>query len=293
MDYFTHKASAVAKIVISDLRDIANKISVLRESIEHHGDSIRRDYERNQEEKREQKREPITIKFTDEEIQSRKTAQSEQNSIQKSIRNATWGAVVAAVIYAGVTYCMLIAIQKQTRIQREASINTERAWVGLDEPITIDALEIVPQLKVEAHYRVKNFGHGPAFKVFPYGRFEDDPKLQPNVAKTACYGPIDFATGKIPRQPGPMGYTLFTNQERRETMGSPSDPWQGPPEPNLKHFWFVGCVAYLDQFKTVHWTRFCVEPDFMPRLINKEIPLQPCALYNDTDDSEYSSDRKK
>jgi len=149
----------------------------------------------------------------------------------------------------------------------------------------------MPQLKVESHYSVKNFGHGPAFKVFAYGRFWSIPNLYENVAKTACNGPIEFATGTVPtvpriRNPGPMGYTLFTNQTHPETMGSPRDPWQGAGEPNLKHFWFIGCIAYLDQFKTVHWTRFCMEPNFSPQDFNKDTPLQFCALYNDAGDGE-------
>jgi hypothetical protein len=85
-----------------------------------------------------------------------------------------------------------------------------------------------------------------------------------------------------------MGYTIFPSQDQKETIGSPTDPWQGDAEPNLKHFWFVGCVAYLDQFKTAHWTRFCMEPDLLSRPMNKEIPLQFCALYNDTDNSEHA-----
>ena len=40
----------------------------------------------------------------------------------------------------------------------------QRAWVGWDEPFTIDALETTPRLKVEAHAHIKNFGRGPALK---------------------------------------------------------------------------------------------------------------------------------
>jgi hypothetical protein len=198
---------------------------------------------------------------------------------------------VALAYYACITRRMWIEMQGQTRIQREAAINSERAWVGSDGPIAIDVLETMPQLKVESHYSIKNFGHGPAFKVFPYGMFWDDPKLYENVARNACTGPIEFATGTLPvgpqvRNPGPLGYTLFTNQTHAETMGSPSDPWQGAGAPDLKHFWFIGCIAYLDQFKSVHWTRFCMEPNFSPQDFNKGTPLQFCALYNDAGDGE-------
>jgi len=198
---------------------------------------------------------------------------------------------IAVAWYARITHNMWEEMQTQTGVLQKANINSERAWVGLDGPITIDSLETMPQLKVESHYSVRNFGHGPAFKVFAHGQFWDAPKLYENVAKAACIGPIEFATGTVPtvpriRNPGPMGYTLFTNQTHQETIGSPRDPWQGAGEPDMKHFWFIGCVAYLDQFKIVHWTRFCMEPSFSPQDFNKNTPLQFCALYNDAGDGE-------
>jgi hypothetical protein len=198
---------------------------------------------------------------------------------------------VTTIVYAVITHRQWGEMREQTRIEREAAINSERAWVGLDGSVTIDMLKIAPQLKVESHYIVKNFGHGPAFKVFAYGQFWDSPKLYQNVAKTACNGPIEFATGTVPTvpripNPGPMGYTLFTNQTHQEAVGSPRDPWQGAGEPDLKHFWFIGCVAYLDQFKTLHWTRFCMEPDFSLQNFNKDTALRFCALYNDAGDGE-------
>jgi hypothetical protein len=198
---------------------------------------------------------------------------------------------ITTIIYACITHRQWQEMQTQTAIQQKAAINAERAWVGLDGQITIDLLEISPRLKVESHYTVKNFGHGPALKVFASGIFLDTPKLYENVAKNACTGPIEFATGTVPtvpriRNPGPMGYILFNNQTHTETMGSERDPWQGAGEANLKHFWFIGCIAYVDQFRIVHWTRFCMEPSFFQQPINKDTPLQFCALYNDTGDGE-------
>ena len=84
----------------------------------------------------------------------------------------TWLAFAAAAIYAGLTYRMLCAVQAQTRIQREAAINTERAWVGLDVPITLDAVDIAAEAsKIDGHYTIKNFGQGPALKVVQVGDF--------------------------------------------------------------------------------------------------------------------------
>ena len=64
-------------------------------------------------------------------------------------------------------------------------------------------------------------------------------------------------------------------------------------QPNLRHFWFVGCTAYVDQFQISRWTRFCMEPNFYERhAINKDVPLKFCALYNDTSDTEETTKRK-
>src|SRR5260370_20348674 len=94
-------------------------------------------------------------------------------------------------------------------------------------------------------------------------------------------------------QPAPRGNMIFTDQWRDEWIGSPTDPFQGDAMPDLKKFWFIGCVAYFDQFKNLHWTRFCMtSPDFGPSPpMNKDTPIHPCNLYNDTDDSEHSEDK--
>ncbi len=203
---------------------------------------------------------------------------------------------VATIIYACITHRQWKEMQTQTSIQRDASINSERAWVGLDGRITIDVLETVPRLKVESHYSIKNFGNGPALKVVPSGWFWTDAKTLSNLADSACKVVKEFTTGTVPHAPnitlpGPIGSTLFPSQPDKETIGSHDDPWQGEGQPGLKHFWFIGCVAYLDQFQVVHWTRFCMEPDFFPHPINKDIPLKFCALYNDTDDPAKKQER--
>ncbi|MFZ0286639.1 MAG: hypothetical protein WAL32_15545, partial [Terriglobales bacterium] len=170
-------------------------------------------------------------------------------------------------------------------------------WVGLDDSIKIDLLEVAPKLKVESHYGIKNFGHGPAFKVMPNGWFVDDEERVQNLANAACNAMIDFTNGGFPFGPtvknhGPRGFILFPGGSRNGYIGRPDDPWQeSGARPDLKHFWFIGCIAYWDQFKTTHWTRFCMEGDFSSQSIVQDIPLQFCALYNDTDESQ--TPRKK
>lgn len=242
---------------------------------------------------------PSPARVIVERLPPPETPKEEWKAEKKRDRRPQWGIVVvnvltlaAVIVYAIFTWKMWREMQNQTRIQRETGINTERAWVGLDVPVKIDVLETTPRLKVESHYSIRNFGHGPALKVVTTGFFWIDGKVLGNLAKSACDMSTHFATGTVPLgpglvSPGPMGYTLFPNQPHDETIGSPTDPWQGDAQSDLKHFWFIGCTSYIDQFKTARWTRFCMEPDIFARHpMNKDIPLKFCALYNDTSDTE-------
>jgi hypothetical protein len=192
------------------------------------------------------------------------------------------------VIVGALPWCTLEKTDKTSR-------QIQRAWVGLDGIVEIDALETTPRLHVESHYRIKNFGNGPALKVVVSGWFETNLNLEmeKRAAKFACDGAVKFATGTVPmspemHNPGPFGYILFANQWHDEFIGSPGDPWTGESQPDMTHFKLIGCVAYIDQFRAVHWTRFCMEPDFYigRQIMDKNVRLRFCALYNDTDESE-------
>jgi hypothetical protein len=122
---------------------------------------------------------------------SEKAARKIEKPLKKVERHTliiAWAGLIVACITGAVFYRQLKEMQEQTRIQQDTGINTERAWIGMDEPVKIDVLETVPRLKVEAHYRIKNFGHGPALKVFPSGWFWTDSKTLGNLAKSACMG---------------------------------------------------------------------------------------------------------
>lgn len=207
----------------------------------------------------------------------------------KGLQIATFVVEVLALFglafYACITYRMWTEMQTQTQIQRNTGINTERAWVGLDLPVTLDAIETRPtQTQIRGHYSLKNFGHGPAFKVMQSGSFvgtHESMEMQTREANFFCDSSVKFTTGTVPvggemKQPPPFGHTLFPGKGDSYPI-----EFQGPPE-TLLHLRFIGCVAYIDQFKAVHWTRFCMERrpgDGTP------IPkLDFCAMYNDADE---------
>jgi len=197
---------------------------------------------------------------------------------------------IATIVYACLTRNMWNETQEQTRIQRNTAINSERAWVGLDIPITLDAIEIAPKaIRINGHYTVKNFGHGPALKVMQFGNFVDldaTMEIQKREADSYCDGAVKFTTGTVPvggelKQPPPFGYTLFPDQSHTELIQVTG---QKLPEKTATFLRFIGCVAYLDQFRETHWTRFCMERKPGTITLAGQIPkLDFCAMYNDTD----------
>jgi hypothetical protein len=138
----------------------------------------------------------------------------------------------------------------------------------------IDSFETSPRIKIQAHYQIRNFGHGPALKISPVpwvvvpGAKQD----ADHMAESICDSAIKFATGTVPSapriNPGPLGYVLFPDGKRTE---KPS--WQDDANSRVDNFEIMACVAYLDQFNTAHWARFCMTPDiFAPRPVNKDTP---------------------
>ncbi len=191
---------------------------------------------------------------------------------------------LATIGYVCITHRQWKEMQKQTRVQSNAAMNSERAWVGLGMPITLEAIEMHSgKIRIRGHYSVQNFGHGPALKVIQSGNFaipNQTLEVEGREANFFCDSSVRFATGTIPvggeaKEPPPFGHTLFPGQVDNESID-----YQGLPE-TVTHLRFIGCVAYIDQFKTVHWTRFCMErnpgdPAPIPTLAF-------CAMYNDTD----------
>jgi hypothetical protein len=135
------------------------------------------------------------------------------------------------------------------------------------------------------HYTVKNFGRGPALKVVDKGGMfmvGESLEIQTRMAQFACDSAVSFATGTVPvvgiKQPGPFDRTLFSGQ----SDDIPID-FNGPVE-TLAHLRFIGCVGYLDQFNTAHWTKFCMERTPGDPTPSGKIPkLECCSTYNETD----------
>jgi hypothetical protein len=174
---------------------------------------------------------------------------------------------------------------------RLATIQANRAWVGLDGPIVVDEFRAGPIWGIALHYTVKNFGHGPALKVISSPFLTDDPKDEEGVANFVCKATENFSTGTVPMDPkvvnpGPLGHVLFPDQTAK--IGDLISPdkrfvWHGAGSlADGKFVIAVGCVAYMDQFQEPHWTRFCMHG----RVAHGQLAQWDfCNLYNDTDET--------
>jgi hypothetical protein len=198
--------------------------------------------------------------------------------------------VLTAVIAGAALYSAWSFSEQLTEVQLQTQLG-ERSWMGLIGSVTIDSLNMAqPRYSLTAHYQLKNFGHGPAYKIVASGWFSTTYEDYKMMGEHACDGIMHFTEGTVPvgpevNQPPPLGNMRFPDQTLDEAIGEPNDPFTGPYVPDLKKIWFTGCVTYKDQFKNSHWSRWCVtSPDFGHVAINKDVPLHFCNLYNDTDD---------
>lgn len=178
---------------------------------------------------------------------------------------STFGLLIAAIV-AGVIYGhqlgamkrTLRETQQQTCIQREASINAERAWIGLANTPQVEITSLQQkQFLANIHIEIENFGKGPAFNVYSLSRFATHGHIQ-DVIETNCNLIFPF----VGLHPFPANLGLSTTQ-----TGSLIFPGQPPisagtsTEGNStdilgQEVFVVGCIVYRDQFQRPHWTKF-------------------------------------
>ena len=233
----------------------------------------------NQQEGREQQQniQPIwlnPILAAHRQSEANRTANEDrQYRVQNSLRWASWLAVIAAVIYAGITHRTLQETKRQantTQNQLAASIESfrtdERAW-----------LEIEPGPSVRERPADKIFGASFKYELF-----------LKNVGKTAAYeissralrNPIlavldfgdhaDYVQRAQTRLTEPNQFPGTTPQEEivllskrvPNTLGpgiksiAPLELFGAEPRNNGYNF-LIGRVDYTDAFSVKHWLTFC------------------------------------
>ena len=174
---------------------------------------------------------------------------------------AATGAAGAAIYYGWVTTRMWGEMQTQTCIQREASENAERAWVGLADPprVTVTSLS-AKTFQSQTKLDIENFGKGPALNVFSGSFFALHGHVL-NAIESSCNllfpfvglkpsWPVSSSTDISKEQ---WGMVLYPNQppfvNEHDSNGKSSD-YIG------QEVFVVGCIVYKDQFGHPHWTKF-------------------------------------
>jgi hypothetical protein len=167
---------------------------------------------------------------------------------------------IAVVWYACTTRNMWTEMRTQTCIQHEASINAERAWVGLSETPKVEVSPMTQkQFTATITLPLKNFGKGPALNVFSGSQFATHGHVQDTIANT-CNLIFPFvglkpsrpvvSTEDIPKSQ--WGQVLFPSQP----LTAPHDTSGEPSSVLLQEVFVVGCIVYKDQFRNPHWTKF-------------------------------------
>lgn len=189
-----------------------------------------------------------------------------------------WWLVILAAVAAASGLASLRFFYDQLKAVQNASVAGERARLGLSGPVKIQSVDDDRNLRVTAQYPVKNFGHGPAFDVSSY--FVVTPKGR---ASSAAFGICEFARVSATRKVRSEmeGYTspgtdLFPGQTSLQGGFASGPPvTSGPTD-------LIGCIAYKDQFGTLHWTRFCMQSQ--GTALSTKTVFFTCTQYNDTDD---------
>jgi hypothetical protein len=194
-----------------------------------------------------------------------------------------WVSRSIAIIALIVSGAAVAIYYLQLREMEMQVANADRPWVGLatSNTLEIDSLQLSPKMAVTGHYVIRNFGNRPALRVNAIGAASatwGEVVLEWGVPR--CIFPAFITAGdkNLPSQ----GQLLFPNETSPEKFG----PATTDPHPGLTKIWIAGCITYLDQFTHPHWTRYCYEVGDGKQSVDKDSPISPCQLYNDTDETE-------
>jgi hypothetical protein len=113
--------------------------------------------------------------------------------------------------YVKYTYKMWSEMQTQTCIQREAAVNAERAWVGLDSPPQVEISSLKEKIfTAQINLNVKNFGKGPALNVFTNSQIAFHGHVNDTLT-TTCDLIFPFV-GLQPSRPVSFDEEIYTHQ---------------------------------------------------------------------------------
>lgn len=201
--------------------------------------------------------------------------------------------------YVKYTYRMWIEMQTQTCIQRNAAMNAERAWMGLDGPpvVEIGLLQDRKNMGATISYAVKNYGKGPAVNVMAGATIvPSDPNhhVVEDSLETTCNLISAFVGIKTTK---PVYSSESTANQQWGNIVFPGQPFKTGVVTTIdmskmigKEVFIAGCIVYRDQFSEPHWTKFCYNTGPFAKDVVKNASsfdhLQMCGANNYTDDIE-------
>lgn len=238
----------------------------------------------------------------------------DQNRSQQQVSNGRmrWGSIpdrisigigmVAAIIvffytyYARQQWLTLEASLQETRKVAESargqltemhnsSVNSQRAWVGISQPIHPTAIRLgPPHIVLNSGLTIKNFGSSPAFDIVPIVIIAPGFKKIDVAARSACISANEWFEFKEPNmrqsaQNRRQGNTLFPNQELYWRFQAGDDT--EPGDRHLDVMYVLGCIVYRDIFGQKRQTQFCVHSGVPARSITTETVFFPCSVYNE------------
>jgi hypothetical protein len=224
------------------------------------------------------------IRFADADVAKHRANQDEQTSIQHSIRKAAWAAFFAAFGYAGISFCQWQEMQRQTIIQRNASMLTERAWAILSSGSVEFSEPDAKGLRTFAvPIEIKNVGKTPAKNMFAEVVVDTFPNegtwiaRYKNQATTAQIANIVMADSSSKFSAALKHITdhlsekttLLSEGEWKQLTGGDS------------YIVVYGRMTYMDSFGRWHWQHFCS----WATLAAGGVSGQNCTAYNNMDEA--------
>lgn len=168
----------------------------------------------------------------------------------------------ATAIYALFAIFQWGAMRDSNKINHDAQIAGQRAWIGVDRPVNVTALNLDKSHggKISYNVTIKNFGNSVALNIGIWAEAVGGYDMMKPALEESCKVATDFSR---------MGRTGINKsgidfpQNMSEGDQFPSESWGRYFSGDIKTgktpspLAVVGCVVYRDQFDTERTTRFC------------------------------------
>jgi len=244
-----------------ELRTLRHAIEELRSAMHHHSETVHATQERKEQAREIVQPVPVIVSYGDQTIKDTDAQNYGQNRTQKSIRNRTAAAVIAASLYAGIAalqWCEMRKATKAAQGQLALMRDADRPWIDIDISITSPLIYNGKVVQEMFTFIPTNIGRSPAENISinpilrPAFMFDD---LQ-DIQKRLCDNAV--------RQSGPffLKYALFPGHHYNQPIGLEvsiediNSHWgklpTSIPAPDPIPIALVGCVDYTYELSDRH-----------------------------------------